>query len=88
MVSSRGLKQVTKHFFFLLQITEMCPSIYDSAKEEVEEEEGEIEEAVPSPSIYDSAKEEVEEEEGEIEEAVPSCLNVTSADHHNQQACR
>jgi hypothetical protein len=57
MLSSRGLKQVAKHFFFLLQITEMRPSMFESAKEEVED-------------------------------AVPSGLKVTSADHHNQQACR
>ena len=65
MIGSGGFKQVTQHLFFLLQITEMCPSICESAKEEVEEEE-----------------------DKEIEEAVPSGLQVTSADHHNQQACR
>ena len=64
MIGSSGFKQVTKHLFFLLQITEMCPSICESAKEEIEEEDK------------------------EIEEAVPSGLQVTYADHHNQQACR
>ena len=64
MIGSGGFKQVTKHLFFLLQITEMCPSICESTKEEVEEEDK------------------------EIEETVPSGLQVTSADHHNQQACR
>jgi hypothetical protein len=52
----------------------MCPSIYESTKEEVKVEE-----------------EKEEKEEGgdkEIEEAVPSGLQVTCADHHNQQACR
>jgi hypothetical protein len=63
-MGSRGFKQVTKHLFFLLQITEMCPSIYGSTKEEVEEEDK------------------------ETEVAVPTGLQVTSADHHNQQACR
>ena len=38
MISFRGLKQITKHLFFLLQICERCPSISESAKEEVEEE--------------------------------------------------
>ena len=61
MIGSGGFKQVTQHLFFLLQITEMCPSICESTKEE---------------------------EDKEIEEAVPSGLQVTSADHHNQQACR
>jgi len=60
----------------------MCPSIYETTKEEVKVEEEEEEE-----------KEKGEEKEGgggdkEIEEAVPSGLQVTSADHHNQQACR
>ena len=42
------------------------------------------------PSICEATNEEVEEEEKdkEIEEAVSSGLQVTSADHHNQQACR
>jgi hypothetical protein len=70
MIGSRGFKQITKHLFFLLQITEMCPSICESTKEEVEEGEKE------------------EEEDKVIEEAVPSGLQVTSVDHHNQQACR
>jgi len=80
MIGSRRFKQVTKHLFFLLQITEMCSSIYESTKEEVKVEEEEEKE-----------KEEEKEEGGgdkEIEEAVPSGLQVTSADHHNQQACR
>ena len=55
MISFRGLKQIIKHLFFLLEISERCPSISESAKEEVEEEE-------KDPSIYESAKEEVEEE--------------------------
>jgi len=53
MIGFRGLKQITKHLFFLLQISGRCPS----AKEEEE------------PSIYESAKEEVEEQaEGDEEE--------------------
>jgi len=50
MISFRGLKQITKHLFFLLQTSERCPSIYESAREELEEEdkEEEIAEAVPS----------------------------------------
>jgi hypothetical protein len=51
----------------------MCPSIYGSTEEEVEQQEQE--------------KEETEEEDKEIE-AMPSGLKVTSDNHHNQQACR
>ena len=75
----RGLKQITKHLFFLLQTSERCPLIYESAEEEEEES-----------SIYESAREELEEEdkEEEIAEVVPSGLKVTSADRHNQEAWR
>ena len=53
--------------------------IHESAKEEVEEKDEEEEEKL-------EVKEEDKEEE--IAEAVPSVLNVTSVDHHNQEACR
>ena len=99
MINSRGLKQVTKHFFFLLQITETCPSIHVPAKEEIEEEEKIEIEGEGEEKVEVGAEEEGggvgggEEEEnggggGEIEEAVPSGVKVTSAGHHNKQACR
>jgi hypothetical protein len=43
MISSRGLRQVTKHLFFLLQLIQTVPSIIESA----EEKEG-MAAAVPS----------------------------------------
>jgi len=98
MIIFRGLKQITKHLFFLLQISERCPSVCEAAKEEVEEEQKiEEEDKEEEEKVVEEDKGEEEEEgkvhseedkEEEIAEAVPSGLKVTSVDHHNQEECR
>ena len=59
MISFRGLKQITKHLFFLLQISERCPSVCEVAKEEVEEDPSIHESAKVDPSTYELAKEDL-----------------------------